>query len=563
MLFCQISNAQEVFLIKKADNIDTLAHYNNFIEAEKQANDLYDLLLNVYTEKIYYDLKLRVMLQKAYLYNRSRKNGKTIEITLDIIDQAKKYNLPDKEYKAYLVAAEMYEITGYDILCKDFLDKAHQLYNKNNLQNIYSIYCIRNASYHRLFGKKDSALYFAYQGLDFAQKYQNQREELDAYLLLGILLDKNNSIASIKYFTLAAKGFLKKNDYLVATLMHNNIGWAYLKRKEYDKAFAYSDTAFLEIQKCSTDVHISGLYQLKSALFDSLQYIDSAYFYYKKYHTAVVDFSKKQETVEIKNITEKYENDKKEAALQIKNQQIIYIIVLLSVILMAAVFLIRKNRKINAQNKIISKQVEELIKTLEQKQVLLSELQHRVKNNLQHVISILEIQKESVDFNNIDELIRGNQNRIHSMALLHKKLNISENANEVDFEKYITDVSELVKNSYEQHSKKISLDVSGNIDKMSIAKALPLGLIVVELVSNSMKHAFKKQTSGHIAIHFDKNANTQLYNLDYIDNGTGFDFNKINEKGLGVEIIKGLIGQLDATVENLQYEGFHLRLQFK
>jgi two-component sensor histidine kinase len=90
---------------------------------------------------------------------------------------------------------------------------------------------------------------------------------------------------------------------------------------------------------------------------------------------------------------------------------------------------------------------------MDQKQMLLSELQHRVKNNLQYVISILEIQKESASHSNIDDLIRSNQNRIHSIALLHKKLNVSESVNEVDLKRYITDLSELVKNSYDIKEK--------------------------------------------------------------------------------------------------------------
>src|SRR5690606_6730061 len=182
---------------------------------------------------------------------------------------------------------------------------------------------------------------------------------------------------------------------------------------------------------------------------------------------------------------------KAELIVKSRNNQLIFISTLLSIIAISSLLVIRKNRKINKQNKVITKQVEELMKTLDQKQVLLSELQHRVKNNLQHVISILELQKESVDFNNIDELIRGNQNRIRSMTLLHKKLHTAEDVNTVDLDRYITELSDLVKDSYDNHKKQISLITSCEIDTFSIEKALPLGLIIVELVSNSMKHAFK------------------------------------------------------------------------
>src|SRR5690606_23022742 len=144
---------------------------------------------------------------------------------------------------------------------------------------------------------------------------------------------------------------------------------------------------------------------------------------------------------------------------------------------------------------------------------------HRVKNNLQHVISILEIQKESVDFNNINELIRGNQNRIHSMALLHKKLNISENVHEVNLDRYVTELVEIVKESYDSPAKKVTLATTCTVEKMSIEKALPIGLILVELVSNSMKYAFNKQKMGIIRIDLAQDIYTEIYKLHYTDNG--------------------------------------------
>jgi two-component sensor histidine kinase len=257
-----------------------------------------------------------------------------------------------------------------------------------------------------------------------------------------------------------------------------------------------------------------------------------------------------------------YENDKKEAIIASKNQQMILIGSLLCVIIFGSVMLFRKNRQINLQNKIINKQVTDLSKTLEQKQVLLSELQHRVKNNLQHVISILEIQKESVDFNNIEELIRGNQNRIHSMALLHKKLNVADNVNDIDLRKYIIELAELVKESYDNQKRKISLNTTCEVSTISIEKALPIGLIITELVSNSMKHAFKRRSIGIINIEISKDEISGQNRLYYSDNGDGFDFNKTSKKGLGQEIIKGLIDQLGGTVTAKSDNGFELTVEF-
>lgn len=257
---------------------------------------------------------------------------------------------------------------------------------------------------------------------------------------------------------------------------------------------------------------------------------------------------------------------KKDYDNSIRQNSLIGFLVFLGIL---AIILIRNNRQKNKANAVlqsknieINRQKEEIEKSIEQKQILLSELQHRVKNNLQYVISILEIQKESVDYSNIDDLIRNNQNRIHSIAMLHKKLSINDSVNDVNLKQYVDDLSELVKESYDSKSKNVSMFITCNIETLHLAKALPLGLIIVELVSNSMKHAFKNQPHGIINIEIMPDENSKKNLLHYIDNGEGFDFNNVKTKGLGVEITKGLIDQLNGKIETPLKKGFELKIWF-
>jgi two-component system, sensor histidine kinase PdtaS len=249
-----------------------------------------------------------------------------------------------------------------------------------------------------------------------------------------------------------------------------------------------------------------------------------------------------------------------------RQNALIGFLIFLGLISLVLIYNNRKNKKGNEvlkeKNREISLQKDEIEKTIEQKQILLSELQHRVKNNLQYVISILEIQKESVNHSNIDDLIKSNQNRIHSIALLHKKLNVSESVNDVDLKRYITDLAELVKNSYDDKLKNVSLFITCDIPILTITKALPLGLIVVELVSNSMKHAFRNQKNGIINIEIKQDEKSKKSCLSYIDNGDGFDFVNVETKGLGVEIVKGLIDQINGNIETLKKKGFELKIYF-
>lgn len=257
---------------------------------------------------------------------------------------------------------------------------------------------------------------------------------------------------------------------------------------------------------------------------------------------------------------------KKDYDNSIRQNSLIGFLVFLGIL---AIILIRNNRQKNKANAVlqsknieISRQKEEIEKSIEQKQILLSELQHRVKNNLQYVISILEIQKESVDYSNIDDLIRNNQNRIHSIAMLHKKLSLNDSVNDVNLKQYVNDLSELVKESYDSKSKNVNMFITCEIETLHLSKALPLGLIIVELVSNSMKHAFKKKQNGIINIEIKHDENLKKNLLHYIDNGEGFDFKNVKTKGLGLEIMKGLIDQLNGKIETQLKKGFELKIWF-
>lgn len=557
---------QELHWWNWARELDSLMYYSEFERGQVRAQALMEQLEASHGQgEAYVDFRLRVMLQQAGFYIRRARRSEAAQVALAVIDEAQRHDLPDKEFRACLVAAELYEQAGLWDLCKTHLDRAYVLRTRHGIDSFYSVYCIRASSYQRFRGTQDSALSLAKEGLRYAERYGNYREHVDAYLLLAILYRSKDRELSIKYALLAAGTFIARRDYQGAAAMYNIVTNAYIENQQYDKAKMYSDSA-MDISNLSREKEEGYTYVLKSRsrLYEQSGDLDSALFYFKRYHASDREDVERTEVKQIKNIAERYENDKKTAEISSKNQQILFVGLLLLVIALAAIFLVISNRKIRAQNLIISAQVEELTRSVAQKQVLLSELQHRVKNNLQHVISILEIQKESVSFSTIEELIRSNQNRIHSMALLHKRLNIAQSVQEVELGRYLNELAELVRSSYAELARGVEVAVVCGIATMSIEKALPIGLIVVELVSNSIKYAFPA-ASGRIVIALNEDAATGSKTLEYSDNGIGFDMNAATDKGLGMEIVRGLIEQLDAAIvpdNQPSAGGFRLKLCF-
>ncbi len=556
--------AQNITIDREIKKIDSLIENYQFDLAQKKTDSLYKQSNRFDQTKTGKSRQLETRFRQAVLLDKKEDSSvESLKILLNIMDDAENAHLYSLSCRIYLMIALAYEKSENFELTNYYLNKAYKKYKDHHLEELYSTYCIRRSSYYRFVNKFDLLYSYAKQAEKYAEKYNNQKDLIDSYLLMGVYMSKSKNYTKTLEYSFKILQINKKTyNRNQLAIDYNNISYIYVKMRNYPKALLYSDSAYV-FYKDKDLLYKDYLSESRYKAFEGLGNTDSAYYYFKQYHQNIQILTAKEEKLKIKKLEKQYLSDKREDTIKDKDNQMILIGSLLAVIAIASILLFGKNRQINNRNKIINQQLGELTQLLKQKQYLLSELQHRVKNNLQHVISILEIQKESADFNNIEELIRGNQNRIHSMALLHKKLNVSDNVNDVDFKRYITELSEIVKESYDNHQKKINLNINCDIETITIGKALPIGFILVELISNSMKHAFKKRNIGIINIEIIKGKNEQKHKFYYSDNGDGFDFNQANDKGLGLEITKGLIDQIDGTIETKTDNGFELIIYFK
>lgn len=189
-------------------------------------------------------------------------------------------------------------------------------------------------------------------------------------------------------------------------------------------------------------------------------------------------------------------------------------------------------------------------------------MQHRVKNNLQVIIGLLELQKDAQEGKTISEITNESQKRIESMAFLHDKIYLSEDLGKVDLRLYLNDIAQLIQQSYSIPGKQVEIEVSSEVETIPMEKAIPLGLITVELLINSFKHAFAETKQPSITIRT-MNAQIPAYTSEFIynDNGKGFEQSPEGE-GLGLEIIKGLVGQLHGRVSFDGSNGYEVKILF-
>ena len=187
--------------------------------------------------------------------------------------------------------------------------------------------------------------------------------------------------------------------------------------------------------------------------------------------------------------------------------------------------------------------------SLREKEVLLKELHHRVKNNMQIISSMLKLQLDYIKDKRALELAKNSHNRVQTMALVHDKLYHSDNLARINFNDYIKSLSVYLLGYYGINSKRVKLIIKISKTSMDINTAIPCGLIVNELLSNALKHAFPDDRKGEIAISFEVNKN-KTYNLKISDNGIGFpdNINIKNANTLGLILIKALVQQLHGEV---------------
>jgi|GEM_PF-818131 len=203
---------------------------------------------------------------------------------------------------------------------------------------------------------------------------------------------------------------------------------------------------------------------------------------------------------------------------------------------------------------------------LSEKETLLAEVHHRVKNNLSVISSLLSLQSNLVNNEYTRGVLIESKNRVSSMALIHQKLYGTSSFSEIHFSKYISELVDEIKLSYiDTLSSDIRVELQSDKASLNLTSAIPCGLILNELLSNCYKHAFRRRSEGLIRISFREKQGE--YELQVEDNGHGLPggFDPESSASLGMTIISSLAGQIDASYEfkNRESGGTSFRMRFR
>lgn len=209
------------------------------------------------------------------------------------------------------------------------------------------------------------------------------------------------------------------------------------------------------------------------------------------------------------------------------------------------------------------KSEKEIVESLKEKEVLLKEIHHRVKNNLQVISSILNLQSSFVKDEKTLEILDESRNRIRSMAIIHENLYRTTNFSSIDFSSYLQNLSANLISSYHVRSGIVHLRTDMDKVELVLDQAIPCGLLVNELITNTIKYAFPTQKEGEIFIGLKDVEGTIILNIE--DNGIGLpkDYDILKSDTLGLQLVSTLVEQLDGEINVTSDEGTKYLITFE
>ena len=504
-------------------------------------------------------------------YELARVNGlpkKLASTSVNIGVVLKKQGNYDDAIEFYEKAKEIYEIDGNDF----------------GLANIYN----NIGNVQRLQGDFENALMNYNEAIAFRKKTENTKRIAYTYNNIALIhTDQGNLDLAIEFLKKSEKIKIEHEDFEFLGSTYLNYAEVFLLKNDEKKFGYYSGLA----------EQIGGKFQQREVVRKSIinrskfeanrREFESAYNYLSSVYeeldtldgkeqkilnaTLLAHFKNEQSKLEISKLSEKNVTlESQKASLleddRLSRKLIIALAILIAVLIITSILFFFKQKAFAQKSRELAKTNEILKQTtigIEEKEVLLKEIHHRVKNNLQIIKSLIRLQNSTVEDEKTGILLQEFEQRVSSMALVHESLYKSGDIGKVKVDDYF---QELVQDLIEAYKLKqeVTTKMSIEIGDLGIDTLVPLGLLTNEIISNSLKHGFEPNSNGIITVDL-KKIDEEFYQLYIGDDGKGFDFEleRSSQESLGTELIHALVDQLDGEYEFFNENGAYYKIKFK
>ncbi|GAA3626338.1 tetratricopeptide repeat-containing sensor histidine kinase [Flavivirga jejuensis] len=535
----------------KSEHIKALFYYEKALEvAEVLKNELriakcYQNIGVTHVKMGHYDLALDYDLKALKIYEKFDEEVLITTLTGNI-GSLYSCRLGDNENGLlyYSRALELSKKTGNDVFRSHVLGAVAEMYMRqkeftkavNSLEK--SIDLAEKANYPRivLSGLKNLSQ-IKIEEKKFKEALAHSKRALQMCLELGYTED----IASI---------------YLALADIYEKMGNTKAAASHYNQALA-------EALKTKALPQLSKVYGALHEYANRKRDYKKSYEYVLKYNMAKDSLFTKEKDKQLKEIQSKFDleskekeillltNENKIKTLENKNQrttqtQLIIGLVALTIILLALFNDYKTKRK---NNKVLAEKNNVISQTLKEREILLKEVHHRVKNNLQIVSSLLRLQHKFGNHKSAEDILQEVQDKIQAMSIIHERLYKSSDLSLINLETYLDNLLTYFNTSYDLPEQSITIMTAIDFIDLNMDYLVPCGLIINEIIANSIKHAFQDDTKGYISIEAIKNKDKCVLTIE--DTGIGFPegFKVENSQSLGIQLIQGLTKQIKGTLD--------------
>ncbi|WP_435355958.1 tetratricopeptide repeat-containing sensor histidine kinase [Emticicia sp. SJ17W-69] len=425
----------------------------------------------------------------------------------------------------------------------------------------------------------DSAKFYFTQALPLAEATKESILTTIYYLLGDMALAENNLKQAYSFYKKSISNAVTENRF--SDLFESSIRMAKLfqKTKKSDSALYFAKQSLVFAQKgaylggiLKSSEYLAKLYKGKNDT-EALKYYtiavtakDSLYSQDKVRQLLSINFEEKEKAqqIEAENIL-----NKNKIRLSI-------LIGIITIMIGIALILYKNNKQKQQANKILKDKNEEIEETVAQlkatqvslraknaeNELLLKEIHHRVKNNLEVVASLIALQSAKINDPEIQDAMLASQNRVQSMGILHQKLYQSEHLGFIEMKNYFQNLSENILDSYNQ-TDRIEVDINMEEIELDVDTAVSVGLIINELLTNSLKYAFPNEKKGNIKLSLE-NLDKDNLSLKISDNGIGKSPNtKTIGTGFGTQLVELLTRQIEGSFHEKNDNGTMISINFK
>lgn len=438
----------------------------------------------------------------------------------------------------------------------------------------------------------------------------------DAGYLVRALIKENRATEALRFFTDFVKRYASPDNHAIAsadatwayyyysqgdtangdryiqkaiqrahTLLFNNevtqevnfdISKYYFTKKDYSNALRHLQVSLKEAQIVNAAMLLKDIYYLHYRIDSAMGNYLTAIDHYNQYISLKDSIFSEVKSRQIEELQVQFESEKKDAKIQLQEKSLqqsrlirnITYILIAAFALIAALFYnrYRMKQKVNAEleykQKLINQKNASLEQLITEKEWLVKEIHHRVKNNFHVVASLLEIQSSYLKNKEALTAIKESQHRIHSMSIIHQKLYQSDTLSTINMREYIYELVEYLRESFAiRDNIHFQLDVE-SVD-LNHGYAITLGLILNEAITNSIKYAFEANRGGNISISLKHISDAQLL-LIIGDNGKGLPsgFNAKMGASMGMELLQGLTEDIGGSLNLKSENGLQINIIF-